>query len=81
MNKERIKLIRKIFDITAVIQNSCPQLYMNLTETPLFISYEESEIKNIDYKRYLDFLIIQLEEFSKDTLSKDVNNIINYKTL
>ena len=44
--------------------------YKNLTETPLFISYEEKEIKNSDYKTYLNFLENQLEEFSKNTCQR-----------
>lgn len=68
MNNTKTKLIQEIFDATIVIQNSCPQLYKHLTETPLFISYKESEIKDVDYKRYLDFLKIQLKEFSKEDI-------------
>lgn len=65
MNDKRAKLMQEIFDITTIIQKTCPELYKNLTETPLFISYEEKEIKNADYRKYLDFLKNQLDEFSK----------------
>lgn len=65
MNDKRKKMMNEIFDITTVIQKICPELYNNLTETPLFISYKEKEIKNADYRKYLDFLKNQLEEFSK----------------
>lgn len=65
MNDKRAKLMQEIFDITTIIQKTCPELYKNLTETPLFISYEEKEIKNADYIKYLDFLKNQLDEFSK----------------
>lgn len=65
MNDRRKKMIQEIFDITTVIQKSCPELYKNLTETPLFISYKEKEIKNSDYRNYLGFLENQFKEFSK----------------
>lgn len=70
MNDMKKNTMQDIFDITTVIQKTCPELYKNLTETPLFISYEEKEIKNSDYKTYLNFLENQLEEFSKNTCQR-----------
>lgn len=80
MNDKRAKLMQEIFDITTIIQKTCPELYKNLSETPLFISYEEKEIKNADYRKYLDFLKKQLKEFSKDIpKTEGVNSITTSK--
>lgn len=59
--------MQKIINITTIIQNDCPELYKNLTETPLFLNYKEEDIKKIDYKRYLNFLKSQLKVFKKHT--------------
>lgn len=82
MNDKRTKLIQEIFDLTTIIQKTCPELYKNLSETPLFISYEEKEIKTEDYRKYLDFLKNQLKEFSKTyRKTKVVNSIKTYKIM
>jgi hypothetical protein len=38
------KLMDEIFLVTTVIQKEFPELYVNLSETPLFLSYSEKEI-------------------------------------
>ncbi|MDR0228353.1 MAG: hypothetical protein LBI72_04740 [Flavobacteriaceae bacterium] len=57
------KLMQEIIEVTTVIQRQCPELYVTLQETPLFISYDKQDIKIEDYEKYLSFLKKQLQEF------------------
>ena len=41
------KLMNKIFSTTAIIQKEFPELYIYLSETPLFLSYDEKDIEMI----------------------------------
>lgn len=65
MSKIRGKLIKEIFDITALLQKNYPDVYANLTEVPTEISYNTKAIKDADYHTYLDFLKSQLERVKK----------------
>ena len=59
------KLMTKIFSTTAIIQKEFPELYIYLSETPLFLSYDEKDIEMIDFEQYLESLTMQLSVFEK----------------
>ena len=59
------KLMDDIFVVTARIQVEYPELYVNLRETPLFLSTDENEINMIDFEQYLESLNLQLAAFQK----------------
>lgn len=61
----RKELMRRIFNITELIQRQHPELYENLIETPLFLSSSETEITDKNYTEYLHSLRLQLITFNK----------------
>lgn len=65
MNKVTEKLIKEIFDITALLQKKYPEIYANLTEDPIKISYKTKAIKDADYQMHLDSLKSRLKELKR----------------
>lgn len=59
------KLMNKIFATTAIIQKKFPELYIHLSETPLFLFYNDKDIGIINFEQYLESLTIQLSVFEK----------------
>ena len=57
------KLMDEIFLVTTVIQKEHPELYVHLSETPLFLSYSEKQINTVDFEQYLESLQMQLTAF------------------
>lgn len=55
------KIITKIFLITEQIQNEFPALYAHLSETPLFLTYEDRDISTINFEQYLESIQQQLK--------------------
>lgn len=59
------KLTSEIFVLTALIQQEHPELYLLLSETPMFLSYKEQEVMVIDLERYCESLSRQFAVFQK----------------
>jgi hypothetical protein len=55
------KLIQSILTVTVMIQSESPELYQQLSETPLFLSYKNMEICKSDFENYLESIQIQLK--------------------
>lgn len=64
MNKHEAekKITRDILAVTARIQTEYPELYLLLTETPLFLV--NGKIRLTDYEQYLESLAMQFRVFS-----------------
>jgi hypothetical protein len=60
-NSQTKKIITKIFLITEKIQDEFPALYAHLSETPLFLTYEDSDISTINFEQYLESIQQQLK--------------------
>lgn len=60
MSLKKEQLTIDIFSVTTSIQIEFPELYLYLTETPLFLSYEKNDIQLCDYEGYLESLQAQL---------------------
>lgn len=56
-------MIQEIFETTSLIQKGSPELYELLNETPLFLTYKEKDISEINYEQYLKSLQSQLSDF------------------
>lgn len=56
-------MIQEIFETTSLIQKESPELYELLNETPLFLTYKEKDISEINYEQYLQSLQSQLSDF------------------
>jgi hypothetical protein len=54
------KIIRKSTDMLQLF----PEQYALLSETPLFIHYNENQLNNSDFESYLNTIESQLTEFS-----------------
>ena len=59
------KILNEIFEITTIIQKKHPELYLNLNETPLFLTYKKDDLSLIDLEQYLESLKVQLNTFEK----------------
>jgi hypothetical protein len=61
------KLMTDIFTITttATIQEEFPELYVHLSETPLFHTYTDEGISRNGFENYLDSLKTQWATFEK----------------
>ena len=61
------ELLEEIFAVTREIQVKHPELYKNLSETPLFLSENEpaGDLGTRDFKQYLDSLCEQLASFEQ----------------
>lgn len=57
------QLNKEIFDLTLSFQREFPVIYNNLTETPLFLSYEHNDISDSEFEAYSAFLKAQLKVF------------------
>ncbi len=64
------KLTDEIFTVTARIQKEFPALYQNLSETPLFLPPQETQLNIDDFRKYLESLKAQLADFEKADLAK-----------
>ena len=62
--KERI--MKDIMELTLSFQFKFPEIYENLMETPLFLTYQEKDISEVDFKNYREFLKNQLDVFEKE---------------
>ena len=54
------KLIRDIFQVTMLLQETAPALYAHLDETPLFLLNQPEGISAYDLEQYLESLTLQL---------------------
>ena len=59
------ELMDEIFVLTTQIQKEFPELYVNLKETPLFMSGSEKDISTADFEQYHESLEMQLAVFRK----------------
>jgi len=59
------ELTNEIFVVTTAIQNEAPELYDHLSETPLFLSYDEKGISVVDFEQYLESIQMQMTAFEK----------------
>tara|TARA_R100000655_G_scaffold108408_1_gene160256 strand:- start:243 stop:476 length:234 start_codon:yes stop_codon:yes gene_type:complete len=57
----REKLLKEIFDLTISFQTKYPEIYVNLIETPLFLTYDHKNITEKEFFDYREFLKVQLE--------------------
>lgn len=63
-NNDNIQnLTKAILNVTLEIQERFPELYVLLSETPLFLSYGTRGITKPDLKQYLTSLKMQLSTF------------------
>ena len=63
-NNDNIQnLTNNILDVTLEIQERFPELYMLLSETPLFLSYDTLGISKLDLNQYLTSLKMQFSTF------------------
>ncbi len=60
-NSQTKKIITKIFLITEQIRNEFPALYAHLSETPLYLTYEDRGISTINFEHYLESIQQQLK--------------------
>lgn len=68
------KLTLLIFEVTQKIQESFPELYLLLSETPLFSSEVRTPINISDLGKYLNTLKKQLRIFEKRRRVIDSNS-------
>lgn len=59
--RNRDGLLKEIFDLTLSFQLKYPEIYENLLETPLFLTYKNKDISKKEYLDYREFLKAQLE--------------------
>jgi hypothetical protein len=64
------KLTICIFEVTQKIQEKFPELYLLLSETPLFSSESKKPINVSDLGKYLNTLKKQLQMFEKERKGK-----------
>ncbi|KAB7531473.1 hypothetical protein F8C76_08265 [Flagellimonas olearia] len=62
------QLMKGIFDLTLSFQMEFPVIYDNLSETPLFLDYENKGMSKIEFEEYYKFLKVQLRVFEKQRL-------------
>ena len=55
------KLIQRILKVTVMIQSESPTMYQQLSETPLFLSYQNMDICKADFEDYLESIQSQLK--------------------
>ncbi|WP_417350881.1 hypothetical protein [Flavobacterium alkalisoli] len=76
------KITTEITNLTDIIKNTFPWMYENLSETPIFFSYEETKHIISDYSGYRDSLRSQFTEMVKIyELRKHENNVIQIKSI
>jgi len=59
--RNRDGLLKEIFDLTLSYQLKYPEIYENLLETPLFLTYKNKDISKKEFLNYRGFLKAQLE--------------------
>jgi hypothetical protein len=59
-------ITHKIFDLTLLYQMKFPEIYENLLETPLFLTYSSGEISDEDLRNYYDSLKSLLSNFERE---------------
>ena len=69
MMPQQKKLMNEIFAVTTMIQKEFPELYLHLSETPLFLSDNEKGISTVDFEQYLESLKMQLKAFKKRSVT------------
>ena len=57
------KLTAEIMAVTAKIQTEFPEVYKVMSETPLFLSYNEAEITTAELEEYLSEIQKHLSTF------------------
>jgi len=67
-NPSQQKLETEIIFVTTKIQNEFPELYKLLSETPLFLSYNNGEITAGELEEYLASIKAQLYTFETNEL-------------
>lgn len=68
-NNDNIQsLTNNILDVTLEIQERFPELYMLLSETPLFLSCDTAGISKLDLNQYLVSLTMQFSTFSSSEM-------------
>ncbi len=60
------RITHKIFDLTLAYQNEFPEIYENLIETPLFLTYSSKGLSEKEFKNYYDSLNSQLKILEKE---------------
>ena len=68
------KLIQRILKVTVMIQSESPTMYQQLSETPLFLSYQNMDICKADFEDYLETIQDQLKIAEKTYLSALYNH-------
>lgn len=58
------QLMKEILDMTLSFQMEFPEIYDNLLETPLFLSYENKGMSEMEFEEYRQFLKAQLQVFT-----------------
>ncbi|MFZ1703030.1 MAG: hypothetical protein WAT79_01720 [Saprospiraceae bacterium] len=64
-NKDINDLTIEILEVTSKIQEKFPELYVLLSETPLFHDFTNKSMVLKDFEQYLTSLKMQLETFEK----------------
>ena len=54
-------LLKEIFDLTLSFQFKYPEIYENLLETPLVLTYKNKNISKKEFLDYREFLKAQLQ--------------------
>lgn len=57
------QLLSEIFSTTEKIRKKFPELYLLLSETPLFLNSKNRDLHLDDFEQYLESLKMQLYEF------------------
>lgn len=65
-NRNLNKLINEILIVTMDIKNQFPEHYEHLSEIPLFLLHDKNEVRNNDFKQYLNTLKMQLKHLKKN---------------
>lgn len=58
-------LTNEIFIVTAIIQKKYPEIYLLLSETPLFLSCKKNKVCICDLEQYLESIKMQLKIFDE----------------
>jgi len=64
-SSEKNRLMTEIQKVTSEIREKFPELYVHLSETPLFIDLKEHKLELQDFQQYLVSIKMQLETFEK----------------
>ncbi|MGA8853455.1 MAG: hypothetical protein WB492_04680 [Christiangramia sp.] len=67
--------MKEIFDLTCAFQTKFPEIYENLLETPLFLTYKGTDTSQKEFKNYLDFLKTQLRIFEEEKANNTLTTL------